>query len=51
MWAGGEIIVRIKNNRSPSSTVAVEAELTLAELPDEFRMQGDLEALGWKVYP
>ena len=32
-------------------TVTAEAELTLAELPDAFRMQGDLEALGWKVYP
>jgi hypothetical protein len=28
-----------------------EAELTLAELPDSLRVNGDLEALGWKVYP
>ena len=32
-------------------TVTAEAELTLAELPDEFRVSGDLDALGWKVYP
>ena len=32
-------------------TVTAEAELTLAELPDDFRVTGDLEALGWRVYP
>ena len=35
----------------PDGTVTAEAELTLAELPDEFRVAGDLDALGWKVYP
>jgi acyl-CoA thioesterase FadM len=35
----------------PDGTVTAEAELTLAELPDEFRVSGDLDALGWKVYP
>jgi acyl-coenzyme A thioesterase PaaI-like protein len=37
--------------RLPDGTVAVEAELTLVDLPDEFKVSGDLEALGWKVYP
>jgi uncharacterized protein (TIGR00369 family) len=37
--------------RLADGTVTAEAELTLAELPDEFRAAGDLEALGWKVYP
>ncbi len=32
-------------------TVTAEAELTLAELPEDHRVAGDLEALGWKVYP
>ena len=31
-------------------TVTAEAELTLAELPEAFRLAGDLEAQGWKVY-
>lgn len=37
--------------RLPDGTVAAEAELTLADLPEQFRVDGDLEALGWKVYP
>lgn len=43
-WTHAEI-------RLPDGTVTAEAELTLAEQPDDFRAQGDLEALGWKVYP
>lgn len=35
----------------PDGSLAAEAELTLAELPEAFRVEGDLEALGWKVYP
>ena len=35
----------------PDGTVSAEAELTLADLPDEFRLKGDLEALGWRVRP
>ena len=37
--------------RLPDGAVAAEAELTLADLPEQFRVNGDLEALGWKVYP
>src|SRR5688572_25279240 len=37
--------------RLPDGTVTAEADLTLAEPPEEFRPAGDLEALGWKVYP
>ncbi len=36
--------------RLPDGQVSAEAELTLAELPDAFRGNGGLEALGWKVY-
>jgi acyl-coenzyme A thioesterase PaaI-like protein len=35
----------------PDGAVAVEASLTLADLPEQFRIDGDLDALGWKVYP
>lgn len=37
--------------RLPDGAVAAQAELTLADLPEQFRVNGDLEALGWKVYP
>jgi hypothetical protein len=30
--------------------VTAEAELTLADLPEEFAVPSDLEALGWRVY-
>lgn len=36
--------------RLPDGTVAVEAWLTLADLPDNLQVEGDLESLGWKVY-
>jgi acyl-coenzyme A thioesterase PaaI-like protein len=32
-------------------TVTAEADLVLADLPADFRAEGDLRALGWKVYP
>lgn len=35
----------------PDGTVLAEAALTLADLPEQFRVDGDLLALGWKVYP
>jgi acyl-coenzyme A thioesterase PaaI-like protein len=41
--ARGEILL-------PGGAVAAEAVLTLADLPEAFRIKGDLEALGWKVY-
>lgn len=37
--------------RLPDGAVAAQAELTLADLQEQFRVNGDLEALGWKVYP
>lgn len=37
--------------RLPDGTVSAEAELTLAELPEEHRASTDLQALGWRVYP
>ena len=37
--------------RLPDGTVSVSAELMLADLPADTLPPGDLEALGWKVYP
>ena len=42
--ARGEVLL-------PDGTLAAEADLTLADLPEGFRIEGDLDALGWKVYP
>ena len=36
--------------RLPDGALAAEAELVLADLPDDFRIEGNLESLGWKVY-
>jgi uncharacterized protein (TIGR00369 family) len=36
--------------RLADGTVTAEADLTLADLPGEALPDGDLEALGWKVY-
>jgi uncharacterized protein (TIGR00369 family) len=36
--------------RLPDGTVTAEAELTLADLPGDTVRDGDLEALGWRVY-
>jgi len=47
----GRLAVATGEVRLPNDTVAAEAELTLADLPEQFRVEGDLEALGWKVYP
>lgn len=46
----GRIAQAVGEVRLPDGTVAVEAELTLVDLPDEFRVNGNLEELGWKVY-
>jgi uncharacterized protein (TIGR00369 family) len=48
--ARGRLATATGEVRLPDGTIAAEAELTLADLPDEFRVEGDLEALGWKVY-
>ena len=42
-WAHAEL-------RLADGTVTAEADLTLADLPGEALPDGDLEALGWKVY-
>lgn len=47
----GRLAVAHAEIQLPDGSVTAEAELTLAELPDEFRVDGDVEALGWKVYP
>lgn len=36
--------------RLADGRLTAEAELTLADLPDEFRVEDGLEDLGWKVY-
>jgi uncharacterized protein (TIGR00369 family) len=46
----GRLAVATGELRLPDGTIAAEAELTLADLPEAFRVEGDLEALGWKVY-
>ena len=35
----------------PDGTVAAEANVTLVEIPDEYVPDGNLESLGWRVYP
>lgn len=34
----------------PSGDIAAEALITLADLPEQFRIDGGLDDLGWKVY-
>lgn len=46
----GRLAVAHAEIRLPDGSVTAEAELTLADLPDELQAGGDLEALGWKVY-
>ena len=42
--AVGEIIL-------PDGTIATEAAMTLADIPDTLRVEGALEALGWRIDP
>jgi uncharacterized protein (TIGR00369 family) len=37
--------------RLPDDSVAAEAEITLVKLPADTIPEGDLNALGWRVYP
>jgi uncharacterized protein (TIGR00369 family) len=37
--------------RLPDGSVAAEAEITLVQIPSDMLAGGDLEALGWRVYP
>jgi acyl-CoA thioesterase FadM len=47
----GRLVQAMGEVRLPDGAVAAEAELTLADPPEHFRVNGDLAALGWKVYP
>ncbi len=47
----GRIAQAVGEVRLPDGTVAVEADLTLVDLPDEFKVDSNLDELGWKVYP
>lgn len=49
--ARGRLAVATGEVRLPTGDLAAEAELTLADLPEQFQVKdADLEALGWKVY-
>jgi uncharacterized protein (TIGR00369 family) len=37
--------------RLPDGSVAAEAVVTLAQIPSNYSPGGDLDALGWQVYP
>ncbi len=47
----GRLLVAKGEIRLPDGSLAVEATLTLVDLPDDFRVTGDVvEELGWRVY-
>lgn len=47
----GRLAMATGEVRLPSGEVAAEAELTLADLPEQFKVSdAGIEALGWKVY-
>ena len=49
--ARGRLAIATGQVRLPTGDLAAEAELTLADLPEQFQVKdADLEALGWKVY-
>ncbi|HET6899950.1 MAG TPA: PaaI family thioesterase [Vicinamibacteria bacterium] len=48
---GGRLVRAAGEVRLPDGSVAVEAELTLVDVPERMRADGALDALGWKVYP
>ena len=47
----GRLARAVGEVRLPDGSLAVEAALTLVDLPEPVRAGGSLEALGWKVYP
>ena len=47
----GRLAVAHAEIRLPDGEVSAEADLTLADLPESYRMNGDLAALDWRVYP
>lgn len=48
---GGRLGLASAELRLPDGTLAVEAALTLAALPQRFQADSNWEELGWKVYP
>jgi acyl-coenzyme A thioesterase PaaI-like protein len=48
---GGRLTRAVGEVRLPDGSVAVEAALTLVDVPERMRADGALDALGWKVYP
>lgn len=46
----GRLARAVGEVRLPDGSVAVEAALTLTDLPERVRMGGALDALGWKIY-
>jgi acyl-CoA thioesterase FadM len=48
---GGRLARAVGEVRLPDGSVAVEAALTLVDVPKHMRAEGALDALGWKVYP
>jgi acyl-coenzyme A thioesterase PaaI-like protein len=48
---GGRLARAVGEVRLPDGSVAVEAALTLVDLPERIRGDGALDVLGWKVYP
>lgn len=47
----GRLAVAHSEVRLPDGTVAAEAEITLAQIPQEYVPDASLEDLGWRVYP
>jgi uncharacterized protein (TIGR00369 family) len=48
---GGRLARAVGEVRLPDGSLAVEAELTLVDVPERMRAASALDALGWKVYP
>lgn len=46
----GRLARAVGEIRLPDGSLAVEAALTLVDLPERMRAAGAVEALGWKVY-
>ena len=47
----GRLATALAELRLADGTVTAEAEVTLADLPEGYLPEVDLDALGWKVYP
>jgi len=47
----GRLAIAHSEIRLPDGTVAAEAEVTLAQIPEGYVPDSDFESLGWRVYP